>query len=729
MTVPLRGTVVRHRLLRRLLASTVVPLVTVVAPAGYGKTTLVERWAQRDARGFVWVALTARDNDPTVFSAHVGRAISARFSLDIGDYRAPGAGPAQPADLIRRLLRTGQPPGVVVFDDAGRLTSAPSRLLLAEAVAALPAGWQAAVLSRTPFPQLSTARRALAGEVLDLRLADLALDQEETALLASEAGCALSRDAITALLHRTEGWPAVVGMVLGAAVVAEADLGGGGVGDVGVVEGAGDRLVAEYLHGEVLSSLPDDDVAFLRRTSVVEPVSGLLCDAVLDSGGSAARLEALATGTGLVLALSERESLYRYHRVLRTVLQADLERHEPELIATLRGRASDWYTDHDEPELAAEQAMAAEDTRRMAQVLGRHGQALSRRGEVATVDRWLAWLDRQDVAGMPLRAALVGAWSHLVAGRGAAAQRWIDRASLAATSEEPAERAPQGVLLALRAALCRDGVEAMRVDARAAVERLVVTNPWWSTALLVLGIAEMLAGDSDQADVVLAEAIDAAADAGASYAGTIALAERALLALERGDGDAATALAERALAGVVAAGLADAPLSAVVYAAVARARFARADVPRGREATVVAQRLRPHLTHALPHLAVQVRLHLAWGAIAQADAVGARTVLREANDILVRRPRLGVLVEQAEHLRTRLEALRADMVGATSLTAAELRLLPLLATHLSFQDIGARLDISRNTVKTEALSIYRKLGVSSRGAAIGRAEDLGLLGH
>ena len=142
-----------------------------------------------------------------------------------------------------------------------------------------------------------------------------------------------------------------------------------------------------------------------------------------------------------------------------------------------------------------------------------------------------------------------------------------------------------------------------------------------------------------------------------------------------------------------------------------------------------AARARPALTYAAPFLSVQARLQLARVYLELSDATGARTVLRETRDILQLRPDLGVLPQQADELRSMLDTIRGETVGVSSLTSAELRLLPLLATHLTFREIGERLYVSRHTVKSQAISVYRKLGVSSRSEAIERAHQLGLLGE
>ena len=117
---------------------------------------------------------------------------------------------------------------------------------------------------------------------------------------------------------------------------------------------------------------------------------------------------------------------------------------------------------------------------------------------------------------------------------------------------------------------------------------------------------------------------------------------------------------------------------------------------------------------------------LARAYIGLGDAGGADAALQQVQDILQRRPDLGLLPAQAEQLRARLDTLAGDVGGASSLTAAELRLLPLLSTHLSLREIGERLKVTRNTVKSQADSIYRKLGVSSRSEAVGRTRELGM---
>ncbi|MFY9778541.1 MAG: LuxR C-terminal-related transcriptional regulator, partial [Trebonia sp.] len=203
-----------------------------------------------------------------------------------------------------------------------------------------------------------------------------------------------------------------------------------------------------------------------------------------------------------------------------------------------------------------------------------------------------------------------------------------------------------------------------------------------------------------------------------------ALCERSLLAMANGDWSRAETLAAQARDALRPIGMEALLASAVL----ARAAVYRGDLTAARRELVSAQRLRPLLTYAIPHLAVQARIQLIHVHLAFADVAGARTLLREIEEILKRRPGLGTLVDEALELRTRLSAERGPATpGMSSLTTAELRVLPMLATHLSFPEIGAEMFLSPHTVKSQAMSIYRKLGASSRNQAVIRSRELGLL--
>jgi LuxR family transcriptional regulator, maltose regulon positive regulatory protein len=175
-------------------------------------------------------------------------------------------------------------------------------------------------------------------------------------------------------------------------------------------------------------------------------------------------------------------------------------------------------------------------------------------------------------------------------------------------------------------------------------------------------------------------------------------------------------------------GVAESFATPLVCAVRAHVHLHRGDVPAARQELVSAQRLRPLLTYNVPHLAVQARIELAHAHLSLADLAGASTLLREIDDLLNRRPGLGILVDEAAPLRDQLSKQGGSMVpGASSLTGAELRVLPLLSTYLSLPEIGEQLFLSPHTIKSHAKSIYRKLGASTRSGAVRRARELGLL--
>ena len=243
------------------------------------------------------------------------------------------------------------------------------------------------------------------------------------------------------------------------------------------------------------------------------------------------------------------------------------------------------------------------------------------------------------------------------------------------------------------------------------------------------GLSHLLDGDLERADSLLAHAFDVATSAGAVPFLPVVLAERGIVAIVRDEWQEADAFAEQALAFVQDGSLDRYWTSALVYAFVARCALHRGDLQRAREYVARAARLRPLLSSALPVVSAQTLLELARCYISLGDIGGARTVLRQAQDIFGQRPGLGDLPRQAAELHIGLKRNPATIRGASSLTTAELRLLPLLPTHLTLGEIGERLNVTRNTAKTQAIAIYRKFGVSSRRAAISRMHELGLLPH
>jgi len=245
---------------------------------------------------------------------------------------------------------------------------------------------------------------------------------------------------------------------------------------------------------------------------------------------------------------------------------------------------------------------------------------------------------------------------------------------------------------------------------------------------ILQGIARVLCGDLDGGDESLEDAVSVAEDVGAHEDHALGLCQRSLLATARSDWGRAEVFAGQARTALHRGGIEESYATPLVSAVQARAALHRGDVPAARQQLVTAQRLRHLLTYALPYFAVQARVELIRVHFALADLAGARTLMREIDELLRRRPDLGNLAGEAHELRARLSKERGSSVpGASALTGAELRLLPLLCTHLSFPEIAAQMFLSRNTIKSEANSLYRKLGASTRSQAVTRAHELGLL--
>jgi LuxR family maltose regulon positive regulatory protein len=242
---------------------------------------------------------------------------------------------------------------------------------------------------------------------------------------------------------------------------------------------------------------------------------------------------------------------------------------------------------------------------------------------------------------------------------------------------------------------------------------------------MLLGVGQLLAGETIAADEILAEAHLAGTTAGTAGPVAIALAERSLLAAAEGRGAAAEWLAAQAREVLHEHDLTSYPNSPLTYVAGARSAVHHSDWNRARNDLEQARALLP--VHAPEWFVVQVHLEAARARLGLSERDEAAAELAAAEEILERGPDLGVLAGQAAALRIELERDARPNGSRSQLTRAELRLLPLLTTHLTFREIGDLLKISRNTVKTQAICTYRKLGVTSRSEAIDRAIELGLV--
>ena len=721
------GTVRRLPLIERLARGDPRPIVSVVAPAGYGKTTLLSQWAERNGQPFAWVSVDEADNDPKVLLTYVAEALDAVEPIDGRVFDALASPVSSvPGSVVPRLgaaFLSMTSPVVLVLDDVHALHNPECRAALSVLADHVPGGSRLALASRAE-PPLRIARLRAEGRILEIGPEDLSLTADEASSLLGNADVALGVEEVAGLHQRTEGWPA--GLYLAALYLRE----GGPLASAAVSFGGDDRLVSEYMESEFLARISSRQRVFLTRTAVLERMSGPLCEAMLELPGAAATLADLARSNVLLVPLDRRGQWYRYHHLFRDMLLAELERLEPGMLPVLRRRAASWCVANGWPEEALGYSMAAGDAGAAAGLVGKLVVPAHRQGRLTTIHRWLQWLeDRGGIEGHPMVAVLASLFCALT-GRPVEAERWadvVDRWQYGdpARAGDPSTEAWAAVL---RTFLCRGGAGQMRADADEAVRRFAAQSFVTPAPVFLQGIARILCGDLDGGDAALEDGIRLAEEAGAHEDRALSLCERSLVAMTRGDWDRAEIMAGQAGTALRRAGIEESYATPLVCAVRARTAMHRGDIPAARQHLVSAQRLRHLLTYALPYFAVQARIELARVHLALADLAGARTLMREVNELLRRRPSLGNLVGQARALRARLAKEHSSGTpGASALTGAELRLLPLLATHLSFPEIAAQMFLSPNTIKSQANSTYRKLGASTRSQAVTRSRDLGLL--
>ena len=717
------GIVIRTASLKRL-ATAQAPVITVTAPPGYGKTALMAQWAYRLGPRVAWLSCDDADNDPVVLLTALAIALDRIGPVDPAIFQAlasSGAGVTMVPRFVSAVASM-RPPVTVLLDQVEAVTNRQCLNAIAEFALRLPPGWQLALASRTAVP-LPTARLRAQGGLLEITADDLAMGPPEACSLLHGAGVEADEASLADLLRRTEGWPT------GLYIAALAMKSGPRQSAAGFTVTGDDIFVGDYLRSELLDQISGAEVSFLTRTSVLDQMSGPLCDAILNGEGSGAVLEQLEARNLLVVPLDRRREWYRYHHLFRELLRAELQRREPGLVQDLHFRAAMWFEANAMPEAAIGHAQAAGDYDRVARLILELQQPVWAVGRAETVRRWMEGIRDVPAAEHYGAIAVHGSLIFALLGQPSEAERWV----AAAERASPAGFLPdgstlEGTLAYLRAILARDGVGEMRRDARIAREGLSPASPYQATMLYAEGLSHLLEDDPALADPILARALDVSVHIGAPPLTALILVQQCNLAARRKSWSEVTSQAERAVAIVRAGHFDDYWTSALVYAWAARAALHQGNKSQGRLYLGRASRLRPLLTYMLPLVSVQALLEMARSYIKLADRAGAAAVLTQAQGIRQQRPAIGILSAQADRLQAKLDTVEARAIGPTALTAAEMRLLPLLSTHLPVSEIAAELFLSPHTVKSEMKSIYRKLGATTRTQAVTRSRELGLLG-
>ena len=289
------GIVARTALVGRLAATT-ASVITVTAPPGYGKTTLIAQLAQRIGSGAAWLSCDDGDNDPVVLLSALAVALDRIGPVDPAIFSAL-ASPGSAISMVPRFMSavaSVQLSVTVLLDHAEAVTNRQCLNIIAEFALRLPTGWQFVLASRTAAP-LPTARLRAQGDIFEVTTDDLTMGPAEAHSLLTGAGVEADEGSLRDLLQRTEGWPA--GLYIAALVIKS----GTRHSDVGFAFTGNDVYMGDYLRSELLDRISGAEALFLTRTSVLNRMCGSLCDAILGKHGSGAVLEHMEARNLLVV--------------------------------------------------------------------------------------------------------------------------------------------------------------------------------------------------------------------------------------------------------------------------------------------------------------------------------------------------------------------------------------------------------------------------------------------
>lgn len=709
-------------------------LVLVAAPAGYGKTGLIAEWraAADRPRAFAHVPLDPEDDDPAVLwpkiTAALGTAVPAPAGPRLAEIARERRSHDVTADLLPRILTAlaaQATPVVLVLDDYHRLTDPDCHRQVEALVDRLPPDVQVVLSGRTE-PPLPLTRYRACGDLLELRVRDLRLTLAQAGpFIRQVAGVRLRDPDVRHLIDRTEGWPAAI--YFAALALRESP------DPAGFVEGfAGtSRFIADYIEEEVLRPLPAGLRRAMVRASVLTDLTAPLFHAVAaPDDPEPDPFERLVRANLLVVPLDEHRLRYRYHPLLRDVLREELDRDDPDAVPELHRLAGAWFAEHDDADAAIGHALAGGDPDRAVDVLTRHWVTYAGAGRFAAAADRLTAIGVSRVAESPA-AAIAAAWIAAASGDRAATRHWLEAAETQPSAGPLPDGSPSVRFAAamIRAVFGFDGVPAMVAEAEKAAALVTdPMSPWHVLAQAALGYARYLSGDAEAATLLLEEAVQARAHLLPAAFRILTLSVLSLSANDAGRGAQAGRLAGTAYELLEQYGLTDSTAGTMAAIACGEAYAREGRYAHARRTLEHALDVRSSTIGLSPWPTLQLLLTLTRTLLDSGDRDAARVRLDDARSIVAAEADAGGHLRAAlQRLDKRLSGPGLDDGPVEALTEREETVLRLLQADLSLREIGLRLFVSVNTVKSHTRAVYRKLGASSREEAIRRARDLGML--
>ena len=677
---PQPGFVARPRLLERLEEGLARGLLLVCAPAGFGKTSLLADWARRGQRPVAWLSLDEGDNDPARFWRHVVAALG-RARPGIAEQVAPLLGPPAPASfeglvtaLINQLAaQPGDGEVLLALDDYHLIETPPVHGSLGFLLEHRPPGLHLVLASRVD-PPFGLARLRARGQLAELRDADLRFTAEEAAALLREAvGPDLPDGAVAALTARTEGW--VAGLQLaGLSLRGQADV----AGFVASFSGS-HRYVLDYLAEEVLERQPEPLRGFLLATSVLERLSGELCDAVTGRTDSQRLLEGIERANLFLVPLDEVRGWWRYHQLFADLLRVRLQQQRPDRVLALHRAAASWHEEHGLVDDAVRHAVAAGEMSWAARLIEQYFDALFLPGEGATVRRWLAMLPAELVWSRP-RLCLAQTFMALVGGDMEAIEPPLDAAerAFAVAADEPFEPSvgrAASLLANLPAAIAVDRawLAYLRGDAEGTVafaSRALAElgeDEWMldSAARWHLAVAEWLRGRLAEAERALSSSTARWRAAGERYLAVRGCHHLGLVQRAQGRLDAALGTYQQALEMTAPLGQPALPSAGIARVGMAEVAYQRNELDTALEHVTEGIARCRQLVYT-PPLATGLAT-LAWIRQVQGDLAGSLEAIDEAEGVAPSRG-VATLLNPAPALRARLLLARGDLAAAVRWT-------------------------------------------------------------